>query len=47
MGSKYLVQARMIWRVGDGKSVKIWGDKWICSTYIGKIQALVRILGKK
>jgi hypothetical protein len=32
--------------VGDGKSVKIWGDKWIGSTYTGKIQAPVRILGE-
>jgi hypothetical protein len=45
-GAKYLVQAGMIWRVGDGKSVKIWGDKWIGSTYTGKIQAPVRILGE-
>jgi hypothetical protein len=45
-GAKYLVQTGMIWRVGDGKSVKIWGDKWIGSTYTGKIQAPVRILGE-
>jgi hypothetical protein len=25
----------------DGKSVKIWGDKWIDSTFSGKIQAPV------
>jgi hypothetical protein len=45
-GAKHLVQAEMLWRVGDGKSVKIWGDKWIDSTFLGKIQVPVRILGE-
>ena len=45
-GAKYLVKAEMFWRVGDGKSVHIWGDKWVDSTYSGKIQAPVRILGE-
>jgi hypothetical protein len=32
--------------VGDGKSIKIWGDKWIDSTSSGKIQVPIRILGE-
>jgi hypothetical protein len=36
----------MIWRVGDGNSIKIWGDKWIDSTYSGMIQSPVRFLGE-
>jgi hypothetical protein len=32
--------------MGDSKSVKIWGDKWIDSTCTGKIQAPVQILGE-
>ena len=45
-GAKYLVQAGMFWRVGDSKSIKIWGDKWVESTSTGKIQAPVRLLGE-
>ena len=45
-GTKYLVQAGMFWRVGDGKSIKIWGDKWVESTSTGKILAPVRLLGE-
>lgn len=32
-----------MWKVGDGSHIKIWGDKWIISTYSHLIQALVRI----
>ena len=45
-GAKQLVQAGMIWRVGDGSSIKIWGDKWIDSSYSGMIQSLVWVLGE-
>jgi hypothetical protein len=45
-GAKKLVQDGMIWRVGDGNSIKIWGDKWIDSTFSGMIQSPVRVLGK-
>jgi hypothetical protein len=44
--AKNLVQAGMLWRVGDENSINIWGDKWIDSTYSGMIQSLVRILGE-
>ncbi|XP_059449513.1 uncharacterized protein LOC132180640 [Corylus avellana] len=27
--AKSLLQARMKWRVGNGQSIKIWGDKWL------------------
>jgi hypothetical protein len=45
-GAKHLVQAGMRWRVGNGNSIKIWGDKWIDSTSSGLIQAPVRVLGE-
>ena len=32
--------------MGDSNSIKIWGDKWIDSTFSGMIQAPVRILGE-
>ena len=36
----------MLWRVGDGNSIKIWGDKWIDSTSSGMIQSPVQLLGE-
>jgi ribonuclease HI len=45
-GAKKLIQDGMIWRVGDGNSIKIWGDKWIDSTYSRMIQSPVRVLGE-
>lgn len=42
--TKKLLQAGMLWRVGDGNSIKIWGDKWFDSTSSGMIQAPMRIL---
>jgi hypothetical protein len=29
LASRELLEAGMIWRIGDGKSVAIWADKWI------------------
>jgi hypothetical protein len=29
MAAKELLSHGIIWRVGDGKSIKIWGDKWL------------------
>jgi hypothetical protein len=28
MTAKKLLSHRIIWRIGDGNSIKIWGDKW-------------------
>jgi hypothetical protein len=36
----------MLWRVGDGNSIKIWGDKWIDSTHSSMIQSPMRLLGE-
>lgn len=42
--SKKLLQAGMMWRVGDRKSIKIWKDRWIPSPTTFAIQSLIVIL---
>jgi hypothetical protein len=32
LASKDLIEDGAIWRIGDGRSVKIWGDKWLPRT---------------
>jgi hypothetical protein len=29
MSTKEVIKRRAIWRVGDGKSIKVWGDCWL------------------
>lgn len=36
MGAKALVAAGMRWRIGDGRSVDIWKDKWLPNSIRGK-----------
>lgn len=33
LGSKDVLEDGLIWRVGDGKSIKIFEDKWIPSMH--------------
>jgi hypothetical protein len=42
--SKSLLQAGMMWRMGDGRSIKIWEDWWIPSPSTYSIQSPVNIL---
>ncbi|XP_059454900.1 uncharacterized protein LOC132185097 [Corylus avellana] len=42
--SKKLLQEGMMWRVGDGKSIKIWHDRWIPSPVTYAVQSPVHIL---
>jgi hypothetical protein len=42
--SKPTLQKGLLWRIGDGSQVKIWGDTWLPFTYSHKIQAPVHIL---
>jgi len=29
MAAKDLLSSGIIWRVGDGKSINVWGDNWL------------------
>ncbi|GLT77197.1 hypothetical protein SLA2020_488060 [Shorea laevis] len=42
--SRPLLEEGLIWRVGNGASIKIWGDKWIPRATTHKIQSPVHIL---
>lgn len=36
---KPLLKDGLMWRIGDGSKVKIWGDNWIYSNHSNSIQA--------
>jgi hypothetical protein len=42
--AKDLLSQDLIWRIGDGKSVKIWGDRWLPTPTTFAIQSSPRIL---
>jgi hypothetical protein len=39
LASKELVEDGVLWRIGDGRSVKIWGDKWLPMTDSSRVQS--------
>jgi hypothetical protein len=45
--AKRLLNTGLIWRVGNGESVKIWGDRWIPYPSTYTIQSPPRILDKE
>ena len=45
--AKKLLEEGLVWRVGDGKSIKIWGDCWIPSPTSYSIQSPIRILDRE
>jgi hypothetical protein len=42
--AKPLIQEGMVWRVGNGRNIKIWGDKWLPSPTTHTIQSPIRNL---
>ena len=42
--AKFLLKEGLVWRVGDGRNIKIWGDKWLPSPNTYTIQTPARIL---
>ncbi|XP_035551510.1 uncharacterized protein LOC118349853 [Juglans regia] len=43
-GSLKLLKEGLRWRVGNGKSIEIWGHKWLNSPSTFKVQSPVRVL---
>jgi hypothetical protein len=35
----------LLWRVGDGKSIKIWGDRWLPTPITHYVQSPPKIIG--
>jgi hypothetical protein len=42
--AKSLLREGLVWRVGDGKSIHIWGDKWLPTQVTHEIQSPIHIL---
>ena len=42
MAAKGLVKQGLIWRIGDGSEIKIWGDRWIPTPTTFMIQSPIR-----
>ncbi|KAF5458401.1 hypothetical protein F2P56_022431, partial [Juglans regia] len=43
-GSLKLLKEGLRWRVGNGKSIEVWGHKWLNSPSTFKVQSPVRVL---
>jgi hypothetical protein len=46
LAAKDLIQDGLIWRIGNGKSVRIWGGKWIPCPTTFSVQSPVFVLGE-
>jgi hypothetical protein len=42
--AKTLLKARLVWRVGDGASIKIWTDRWLPTPGSHKVQTPMTVL---
>jgi hypothetical protein len=45
MAAQQTLKRGLIWRVGDGSAIHIWGDRWIPNPTTFMIQTPRRILG--
>lgn len=43
-GSRPILDLGVRWRIGDGKSIKMWHDAWVSNTGTGKLITPVRIM---
>jgi hypothetical protein len=46
LSAKELLQQGVIWRVGDGQNIKVWGDKWVPKATSYSIQTPPRVISK-
>lgn len=44
--ARKLLREGLVWRVGDGRSIKIWGDGWLDSPSTFSIQSPIHVLDK-
>jgi hypothetical protein len=44
LNSRLLLQQGLIWRVGNGSSIRIWHDNWLPGPVPQKIKSSIRIL---
>ena len=42
---KPMIKKRARWVIGDGRSIKIWEEKWIPSTKLGRIITTRTLMG--
>jgi hypothetical protein len=45
--AKRLLEEGLVWRVGNGENIKIWGDKWLPSPTSHTIQSPVHFLNSE
>jgi hypothetical protein len=43
-GAKELLKEGLIWRVGDGRSIKVWGDRWLPTPVTHAVQTPINNL---
>jgi len=46
LSARPLLQQWLIWRVGDGRSVWVWGDQWLPTPTTFSVQSPRRLLGE-
>lgn len=44
--SRELLQQGLWWRVGDGRQVNIWGDRWLTTLTTFSVQSTPKILSR-
>jgi hypothetical protein len=47
LNARELLQQGLEWRIRDGKSIKVWGDKWLPTPTTYEVQSPPKILDKK
>jgi len=47
LSARELLKQGLEWRIGDGKSIKVWGDKWLPTPITYEVQSPIRILDKE
>ena len=47
LAARHVLEEGLLWRVGNGKHIRIWSDKWVPRPSSYKIQSPVSILSKE